>query len=225
VVRFYLDIETYRPRSEDAFIDERILSIGLIIDETPYQESSLDEDIEPILISEWDGLDERSIVLTLYNQVRKALESYRFTILCGFNILRFDIPLLTCKLVYHSIDKHEKIAKMWFDCYIIDHFQQLLAANRNVFKGVSLKKIIDVSEKFDLKPPKYSTSGSDIKELYDHENYDEIEEHLNQDLRIIRWLDLYGARRLIERSIREEHPIFFEEGKSNLDVGIIFDGY
>mgnify|MGYP001045511679 CR=1 FL=1 len=208
MVRLYFDLETYRPQKEGAFIDERIISVGLLRDETPYQESSLYEEIEPILINEWNGLDEHSIVSTLQDQVRETLGSYRFTVLCGFNILRYDIPLVMCKLSHYSLGKHDAIAKMWHDCFTIDYFQQLLIANSNRFKGFTLEKIIDVAKKFNLKPPEYSTSGRDIKELYDQAKYDEIEEHLKQDIRIIRWLDLYGAKRLIERSVKEQKAIF-----------------
>jgi len=210
VVRLYLDLETYRPRKEDAFVNEKIILSGLLIDETPYQEESLNGDIKPILLKEWDELDERKIVMKVQEYVKKALRSYRFAVICGFNILRFDIPLLLCKSIQYSLGNHDIITKMWNDCFAIDYFQQLLAANRNRFKGLTLDKIVEVANRFALKPPAYSTTGRVIKDLYDQGKYKEIEEHLEQDLKIIRWLDLYGAKRLIERSIREEKALFHE---------------
>ena len=210
MVRLYLDLETYRPRKQDAFVDERIISGGLLVDETPYREDSLNEDIEPILINEWDGLDERGIVMRVHDYVKESLRSHRFTVICGFNILRFDIPLLLCKSNQYSLGKHEVVSKMWNDCFTIDYFQQLLAANRNLFKGMTLSKIVEVANRFTLKPPAYSMMGRAIKELYEQGKYKEIEEHLRQDLKIIRWLDLYGAKRLIERSVREEKALFHE---------------
>jgi len=62
-----------------------------------------------------------------------------------------------------------------------------------------------------LKPPAYSTNGSEIKDLYDKGKYKEIEEHLKQDLLIVRWLDLYGAKKLIEKSVKEQKALFQEE--------------
>lgn len=56
-----MDLETYRPKQEDVFVNEKIICGGLLIDETPYEEESLSTDIEPILIKEWDGLDEHEI--------------------------------------------------------------------------------------------------------------------------------------------------------------------
>jgi hypothetical protein len=99
---------------------------------------------------------------------------------------------------------------MWNDCFTIDYFQQLLVANRNFFKGMTLGKIVEVSEKLGLNPPAYSTSGSAVKELYDQGKHKEIEKHLKQDLLIVRWLDLYGAKRLVERSMKEGKALFQE---------------
>jgi hypothetical protein len=36
MVRLYLDVETYRKRKEDAFVDEKVIDIGVIEDWTPY---------------------------------------------------------------------------------------------------------------------------------------------------------------------------------------------
>jgi len=210
VVRLYLDLETYRPRKESSFVEERIISSGLLIDETPYQEDSLKESIEPVLTSEWDGFSECEIVRNVQDQVREARKNHRFAVVCGFNILRFDVPLLICRCVQYSLDKHDVIAKMWNNCFTIDYFQQLLMANRNYFKGFSLERIMEVSKKFGLKPPAYSTNGSAIKELYEKGKYKEIEEHLKQDLMIVRWLDLYGAKKLIERAMKEGKALFQE---------------
>lgn len=210
MVRLYLDLETYRPEKKGAFVQERIISGGLLIDETPYQEDSMKENIDPILTSEWNGLNECQIVEKVYEHVKQAMASHRFTVICGFNILRFDIPLLICKCVQHSLGKHDEITKMWNDCFTIDYFQQLLVANRNFFKGMTLEKIVEVSRKLGLKPPAYSKSGSAVKELYDQGKHKEIEKHLKQDLLIVRWLDLYGAKRLIETSVREGKALFQE---------------
>jgi len=212
LVRLYLDLETYRPRKEGSFVEERLISSGLLIDETPYQEDSLKESIDPILISEWNGLNECEIVRQVHDQVKQAMMSHKFTVICGFNILRFDIPLLICRCVQYQLSTHDMVAKMWNDCFTIDYFQQLLVANKNFFKGLTLEKIVEVSKKIGLKPPAYSTTnGSGVKEAFDQGKHKEIEKHLKQDLLIVRWLDLYGAKRLIETSVREGEALFQEE--------------
>lgn len=136
--------------------------------------------------------------------------SHRFTVVCGFNILRFDIPLLIVKVTHYSLGNHDAITKMWYDTFTTDYFQQLLMANKNLFKGMTLSKVVEVANKFKLKPPIRSLSGHVIKELCDQRKYEKIEEHLRQNLKIIRWLDLYGAKRLIERSIKKDMPLFHQ---------------
>lgn len=139
-----------------------------------------------------------------------ALKNHKFAVVCGFNILRFDILLLLCKSVQHSLGKLETNAKIWYNCFTIDYFQQLLMTNRNRFSGLKLDNIVKVANNLGLKPPTYGIIGHEIKELYEQRKYKEIEEHLEQDLKVIRWLDLYGAKRLIERSIREGKSLPYE---------------
>lgn len=210
MVRLYIDLETYRPSPEKAFIDERIVLVGLIIDETFYSEDSLTTDIEPILLREWNGLDEKKIVTELQRQVRKALQNHGFTVICGYNILRFDIPLLICKSVHYSLGEHEAICQMWNNCFTIDYFQQLLAANNNRFKGLRLENVVKIANKFNLKPPSYELSGGHMKDLYEQEKWKDIEKHNIQDLKIIRWLDLYGAKQLFQISMKERKALFHE---------------
>lgn len=60
------------------------------------------------------------------------------------------------------------------------------------------------------KPPSYSGSGRTIKDLYEQSEWEEIEKHNVQDLKVVRWLDLYGAKRLVEISVKEKKALFYE---------------
>lgn len=211
MVRLYIDLETYRPKKEDAFVDEKIILAGILADETPNLEASLETKVEPVLFREWEGIDEKTIVKRLHDHVKGALDTYRFTVICGFNILRFDIPLSLCKSVEHSLGKHEVNNKMWHDCFIIDYFQGLLVANDYRFKGLALENIMNVAKNFGLQPPPIDKKGEAIKELYEHGRWKEIEKHNEQDLNAVRWLDLFGAKRLIEISLREKKPLFYRQ--------------
>jgi hypothetical protein len=210
MVRLYLDLETLRPKKERAFVEERVIASGMLIDETPNYESSLKVSVEPILATEWSGLDECGIVAKVQSQVKDSLSSHRFTVVVGFNISRFDILLLICRCVQNSLGQLDEVAKMWHDTFTIDYFQQLLVANNNSFKGFSLHRVLEVSERLGLNPPPHSPDGGAVKEHYDRREYAEIEEHLKQDLIAVRWLDLFGAKRLIETSVREGKALFME---------------
>jgi len=117
---------------------------------------------------------------------------------------------LLCKSLQYSLGKQEVLSKMWNDCFTIDYFQQLLTANRNLFKGLKLENVVQVADSFNLKPPPCSIGGRAVKDLYEQRKWKEIEKHNEQDLNVIRWLDLYGAKRLIKISLREEKALFYE---------------
>jgi hypothetical protein len=86
--------------------------------------------------------------------------------------------------------------------------QQLLVANWSNFKGAGLSNVVSTAIRLGLNPPDYTTSGAMVKDLYEGGDYEGIETHLRQDLKIIRWLDLYGVRRLTEYGVKEQRPLF-----------------
>lgn len=208
MVRLYLDLETYRPNVEEAFINERIITAGLAVDRTSYHERSLKRDVEPVLHSEWDGLDEKAIVSEVERTVRRTCRGHRFTTVVGYNILRFDVPLLVAKSGRNTPSGLAYISKMWHDCFAVDLMQQLLVANMGSFKGAGLSNVVTTAIRLGLNPPAYPSSGARVKDLYEEGDHEEIEERLRQNLRVIRWLDLYGVKKLTERSIREGGPLF-----------------
>jgi len=168
MVRLYLDLETYRPNVEEAFINERIITAGLAVDRTAYHERSLKRDVEPVLYSEWDGLDEKALVSEVERTVRNA---------CG----------LVAKSGRASQSGLEYISKMWHDCFAVDLMQQLLVANMGSFKGAGLSNVVSTAIRLGLNPPDYPTSGARVKDLYEAGDYGGIEAHLRQNLRIVRW--------------------------------------
>lgn len=210
MVRIYLDLETYRPSPEGAFVDEKIVLCGLLLDNAPHHENYLNQKPQQILLSEWDGLNESQIVAKIQDIIKEAIANNKFNEVMGFGILRFDIPLLTCRSVQYSLSTLNEAAKMWHDCLSIDYAQQLLAANGNGFKGATLDNIIAVAQKLNLNPPPHTGAGHTMRELYPQKRYAEIEQHLKEDLDAIRWLDLFGARRLIQTSMEERRPLFQE---------------
>lgn len=57
-MRLYLDVETYRPRREDAFIQEKMIAIGVLGDLTPYDPKSSKvwdkAKVKPRYFTEWE---------------------------------------------------------------------------------------------------------------------------------------------------------------------------
>ncbi|MHA1973977.1 MAG: hypothetical protein ACTSW1_13345 [Candidatus Hodarchaeales archaeon] len=208
MVRIYLDLETYRPDENGAFIDEKIITAGLLVDKTSYNKNSLRTIIPPIIFSEWNGYNEQKIISLVEKQIKKALKSYRFTVVCGYNILRYDIPLLICKSMKYTNNDPSIQGRLWWDPLSIDLQQQVLVLNNNMFKGTTLGNVVQKAKQLKLNPPEYHEPGYAMRELYPSKQYKEIEKHLIQDLRIVRWLDLFGLKRLNEESVRIQKPLF-----------------
>ena len=77
-----------------------------------------------------------------------------------------------------------------------------------MFKGTTLGNVVKIAKQLNLTPPEYHEPGYSMRELYPAKQYKEIEKHLTQDLRIVRWLDLYGLRRLNKESVKLKKPLF-----------------
>jgi len=212
MVRIYLDLETDRSRDDGAFTNEKIISVGLLLDETPYNQSSLSRSITPQFFTEWDMGSEKSILMALLELLGRTLRGYRFTVVVGFNILRFDIPLIISRATELKISEISTHSKLWYDTCTIDHLQTLLPANHYMFKGLKLDMIVKKAKELGLDPPMPYGSGADIHGWYERGMYDEILGHRTQDLQIVRWLDLLGTDRLIDES-GKRGPLFRESQK------------
>ena len=209
MVRLYLDLETLRPKREEAFTDEKIILAGFLRDETRYEESSLREDVEPVFFSEWKEGNEEKVLISSRAFVEQMLRDHRFTVVVGFNILRYDIPLLVARAADYKVPVVDH-SKMWYNTRTMDYLQILLPANRNLFKGLRLDRIVEKAKELGLDPPEPYGTGADIPEWHRSKQYDKILLHCTRDLQITRWLDLYGARRLIDESARSRDPLFRE---------------
>jgi len=209
-VRLYLDLETLRPKRDEAFIDEKIILAGFLRDETPYAESSLREDVEPVFFSEWKEGSEEKVITSSRAFLEQMLRDHRFTVVVGFNILRYDIPLHVARAADYKVPIADH-SKMWYDTRTMDYLQILLPANRSLFKGLRLDRIVAKAKELGLNPPEPYGTGADIAEWYRSQEYDKISTHCTQDLRIARWLDLYGASRLIAESAGRSEPLFRDQ--------------
>ncbi|RLG93913.1 hypothetical protein DRO29_07125 [Candidatus Bathyarchaeota archaeon] len=212
MVRIYLDIETYRPKKEDAFIHEKVIAIGILEDWTPYSPNSLNEPIEPQLFTEWELGSEKIVVEDFYKYLKGIFtDEVRFVVVVGFNILRMDIPLLIQKGLWYKVATIDELNFLWHNTLTIDFFQSLLPANKYMFKGLRMPRVFKVirDELGIVNAPQLEEHGEEIAKAYEGSEYMNIEKWLKQDLYAIRYLDLSGIiPRLIELSIRKGEFIF-----------------
>ena len=198
-MRVYLDVETYRPNKEDAFTGEKVIAIGILEDWTPYSPRSSGTWGEPhvrfLYLTEWKLGNEHKVISEFYNYLKGLVHAWKngrisFLNIVGFNILRYDIPLLIQKGVEYSIGGIAELNALWHNTFIIDYFQATLPFKGMSFKGLRAEYLAEIAERAGISVPKPYGSGGDVKEWYEKRDYGEIMKHLETDLKIIRLVDL-----------------------------------
>jgi len=202
-VRLYIDVETYRRRKKDAFINEKVIAIGVLEDKTRYtpESSSIwnEGDVAFKFFTEWEYNDERELILAFYEYLRGLVKQWRekkirFLNVVGFNILRFDIPLLVEKGFEHGAGSIAELNKLWYDTHTIDYLQASLPLNEMRFKDLSLRNLAERARGAKMKVPRAYGTDEKVKKWYENREYDKIIKHLKADLKITRIVDLNYKR-------------------------------
>ncbi len=198
-MRIYLDIETYRPEKEDAFIGEKLVAVGVLEDWTRYVPESADvwdsESVRFHYFTEWDLGGESQVVTKFYNYLQELIQDWRrkkigFLNVVGFNILRYDIPFLIQKGIEYGIGTPADLMKLWHNTFTIDYFQATLPFHGMKFKNLNIEYLVIKAKDKGVKVPEPYGSGSNVKEWYENREYESIIRHLESDLKIIRVIDL-----------------------------------
>jgi len=186
-VRLYIDVETYRRRDEDVFVNEKVIAIGVLEDNTRYAPESSSiwnkEKVAFRFFTEWEYGSECMLVLAFYKYLRELVERWRnkkinFINIVGFNILRFDIPLLVEKGFEHGAGSLAELNKLWHNTFTIDYFQASLPFNETRFKDLKLKHLAERAREAQVEVPEAHGTGGDVKEWYENNERNKIIEHL-----------------------------------------------
>lgn len=173
----YFDIETWSPSKELKPSECKIITI---------QYKDIDDDL--IILKEWES-DEKTILKQFYEYFSNLLESERSVFLVGFNLLRFDIPVLIYRLVKNEIDTYENVLDKFQKPFTTDLRQALLPFNDMRHKGLNAEAI---SEKLGLESPPHK--NFEIPKMYENKEYDKIVEHIEGDMSFLNNLS-YVIRR------------------------------
>lgn len=172
MVIIYLDIETFSEKKELKIGHMKIILIN-------FKEVFSKENIKITILKEWES-SEKDILKQFYNHFQLLLKTEKTVWVIGFNILRFDVPVLINKLVNHSIASLPQVLEFFRNIYITDLRQCLLPFSKFRFKNLSTNKI---AEKLQIKKPKYD--NKEIRKFYTEKNYGKIEEHSYSDIDFI----------------------------------------
>jgi predicted PolB exonuclease-like 3'-5' exonuclease len=177
MIRVYLDIETYS-KGDEPSVNDKVIAIGVMEGGPSGQK----------LFTEWGYGGERDVISKFYKELRMYSEQ-RATVI-GFNILRFDIPILSFKGVKYEVGGAQKMYDLWHNLFVIDYLQVALPLKGMMFKGLTLAYLAKLlREKGVANVPKKKEKGKVIKTLYERKRFEEIEKHLITDLEIIRLVD------------------------------------
>jgi len=203
-MRLYLGVETYRPEKAGAFTQERVIAIGALLRHPLAITSRCNEfDADYVLFTEWKSGGELNLISEFYEWFTKLVQEFRNVqsdeklVIIGFNILRFDIPLLIQKGVEYDIGSKyciksiAKLNELWHNTHTID-YQQVALPYYNLpgkSKFPSLADLIEAARKTGINVPELYGSGEDVKEWYKNEKYNEIEKRLRTKLNVLCIID------------------------------------
>jgi hypothetical protein len=174
--RVYLDIETYS-KGDEPSVNDKVIAIG-VMEENPSGQK---------LFTEWEHGSEREVIRKFYKELRMYSEQRAMVI--GFNILRFDIPILSFKGVHYRVCVAQKIYDLWHKLFTIDYRQVALPLNGMMFIGLTLAYLVKLLRERGVIDVPEREECVVVKELYKRRDFREIEEHLTTDLEIIRMVD------------------------------------
>ena len=219
-VKVYFDLETYRPKKDHAFVEEKIIGTGLLIDldgsaedtiqtynyGDPLPTSGVWEYMDIVTKEDQEKEGEKKLLSRFFDVMERLKKDYGVVILIGFNILRFDIPLILQRASEFKVRELKDMNKFIHDFFVMDYFQIFLPFNDMKFKGNSLENAVNIISNVSKKePPRRVGRGADIPSLYDSEKYEEIKEHLKSDLLLLRYIDrnFHLLTRVLPRKMSE----------------------
>ncbi|GAB6147487.1 3'-5' exonuclease family protein [Stetteria hydrogenophila] len=196
-LRLYLDVETYRPRKGASFTEERVIAVGVLEDWTPYAPDSAGEwgRVKCRYFTEWELGSERNVVKEFYDYLKGLIRARRggkvkSIEVVGFNVLRFDIPLLIQKGAEYGVGSVAELNRLWYDTFTRDLFQAALPVNNMRFQGLTLGYLASKLREAGFNIPELHGKGVDVKDWYEKGKYGEIIKHLETDLKTTRVIDL-----------------------------------
>ena len=205
----FFDAEMYRALKDKFYSGAKIVAIGYI-----YVRSNIDRlvastrDYPKItILTEWKLGSEKNIVKFFYEYL-KHLSSKGPLRLVGYSILDYDIPLLIERLVHFKLGTLKELNEFFYQRVISIDLRLLgLIFNNLTLKGSSLSNAVqNIHYKDPILPRVNNTeSGAAVKELYEQRNYEQIEQHLKNDLKEIVYLYRAMEKYVVPRVNSDTH--------------------
>jgi hypothetical protein len=162
MVIIYLDVET-DSQCKEPHPTDKIITIQYKEVQKPL-----------VILKEWEK-GEYGIIREFYNYFNEVVGKGNVQII-GFNLFRFDIPILLYKLVHFNIDSLAHIIENFRRVFWRDLRYCLYPFNNFSFKGLSEE---EVAKRLGLKQPE--PPSSEIPKLYREGEYEKIIKHIESE--------------------------------------------
>ena len=157
--------------------------------------TGLNSNNEIVLISMQNGIDAKhEMLLSWESNEKEILKEFIKRItnfpsignkklqIIGYNTLKFDIPLIICRCIFHDILQYNELYKLFYrDCWQIDLLQVFMS--RNNFYYQKWNNIL-IAYGF----PATKGSGSDIPGWFNNKEYDKILSYVESEFKYMPYI-------------------------------------
>lgn len=183
MVRLYLDVETER-RGSQPFREEKLIAVG-ILEEWNEGEDDKNEKETVEILSKWKLGSEKTVVEEFFKIIKSLLAKFHRLEVVGFNIVKFDIPLLTQKGREYNVDPLSYLNELWWRTFLTD-LKQVSLPLFNMGHYNSLQQLLKKLKTWDDSILSLYGQGENVYQWYQEGEFDKIERHLIQDVRAIK---------------------------------------
>lgn len=184
----FLDIETYIPRGDEnsALNPYKDYSKVLVISFSYYdgfKPPAKAQIREPVFLKEWES-SEKEILRAFYNFLKKTKQSDPWLKICGFNILKFDIPYLFGRMKTQNIAGEEELYDLLFRPFGTDMMQLSAIISEKTKKHEQLWATNQKEASAFFKLPVKEGTGADVSTFYDKKEFDKIMKYCKEEFNL-----------------------------------------
>jgi len=199
--RLYLEVETCVQRDEedendskdDVFLREQVIAIGALLRRPSENPSTcIIHDSNLRLFTERRPDEESNLIRGFYKWFIQLTQSEKIVVI-GFDILRYDIPLLIQKGFEYGVGSIAELNRLWHNTHVID-YQQVASPYYNFPRKAKFPSLVEVAREADVDVSKLCNSDGDTntvkkvhicKKVNENGEYDKKVERLRAKLEIL----------------------------------------
>ena len=191
----FLDIETYlSPLDPESSLNPYKKDSKVIVIAYSYYKGfappKKDEIKPPVFLKEWES-SEKEILRSFLSFLQNANKSDKYIRICGFNVLKFDLPYLFGRMKFHGLADENELHDLLFLPFGTDLMQLSPIISQKTLQhsqlwGISHK---DACSFFSLAVKE--GTGADCSSFYDKKEYGKIMKYCNEEFNFEQLLEAF----------------------------------